>query len=508
MTRGGARYDGQPKLNLKKVFAVLIVFIVIIMCIVLIFKFAKKDSKTDTKVVANSYVTVYTGGKWGVINSKGETIVEPNYDDMIIIPDSTKPVFICQTNVNLEDKTYDSKAIDEKEKPLFESYDKVEVLQNIDDNNVISYDTNALRVLKDGKYGLINFSGKELLKCEYDAINPLKGVKNSLVTYKDNKYGLVDNSGNVIIESDYQEITSLTDKYEDGYIVKDANGNYGLINYNKKQVLECKYSKIFNVYGSDLYVVRRNGNIQLINSNGDVKAENKFDKVVSIDGGNVIIEKDSKYGVMTSDGKVTIEMAYDDLSYVFEGKYIAKKSGKYGIIDLSNETKVDFKYKNMIYMKEENFIEADKEDGMTDLIDSNLEVKATGIVSEINTTKGYLKVRTDNEYKYYNFKLENKTSKDIFTTNTLFLDKKDGKYGFIDKNGVVIVDYTYDDATEQNDYGYAAVKSDGKWGTIDQAGKLVVTPSYDLEQNTVINFLGKWHLAADLNANYYTDEKE
>lgn len=508
MARNGARYDAQPKLNLKKVFAVLIVFIVIIMCIVLIFKFAKKDGKTDSKVIANSYITVYTGGKWGVVNSKGETIIDPSYDDMIIIPDSSKPVFICQTNVNIEEGKYDSKAIDEKAKQLFDSYEKVEALQNIDNNNIVSYDTNALRVLKNGKYGLINFSGKELLGCEYEAINPLKGVKNSLVTYKDGKYGLVDNSGNVIIENKYQEITPLTDKYEDGYIVKDGDGNYGLINYNKKQVLECKYGKIYNVYGSDLYVVRRNGNTQLINSDGEVKLENKFTTVKSIDSGNLIIEKNSKYGVITSEGDTKIEAIYDELSYAFEGNYIGKKSGKYGIINLNNETKVDFTYNNMIYMKEENFIEADKEDGNTDLIDSSLEVKVTGIVSEINTSKGYLKVRVDGEYKYYNFKLENKTSKDIFTTNTLFLDKKDGKYGFVDKNGIVIVDYVYDDATEQNDYGYAAVKSDGKWGTIDQAGKVVVSPSYELAQNTIISFLSKWHLAPDLNANYYTDENE
>ena len=28
-----------------------------------------------------------------------------------------------------------------------------------------------------------------------------------------------------------------------------------------------------------------------------------------------------------------------------------------------------------------------------------------------------------------------------------------GKYGFVDKNGKVVVDYIYDDATEQNEYG-------------------------------------------------------
>lgn len=508
MAKRGRRYDGEPKLNIKKVIAVLIVFIVIIMCIVLIVKFAKPAQKTETKTVANSYIPVYTGGKWGIINSKGETIIEATYDEMILVPDSTKPVFIYQTNVNLEENTYESKAIDDKSNALFTSYAKVEALQNIDSNNMVSYDTNALKVSDGSKYGLINFSGKELLAMEYDSIEPLKGVKNSLLTVKEGKYGLVDNSGNVIIDNLYTEILPLTNKYEDGYVVKDSNGKYGIINYNKKQILECKYSEIYSVYGNNYYAVSESGNKELVNSNGDIKLLNKFDNVISIDGDNVIIEKSGKYGIVTIDGETKVETIYEDLAYISGENYIAKKDDKYGIINTSNEVKIDFNYTNITFMKDENFIEADKEDGNTDLLDSNLNIKVTGIVSEINSSKGFIKVRVDNEYKYYNFKLENKTSQEIFKTNTLFLDKKNGKYGLVDKNGVVIVDYIYDDATEQNDYGYVAVKSNGKWGAIDQSGKVIVTPSYELAQNTVISFIGKWHLAPDLNANYYTDENE
>ena len=32
--------------------------------------------------------------------------------------------------------------------------------------------------------------------------------------------------------------------------------------------------------------------------------------------------------------------------------------------------------------------------------------------------KGYVKVRVNNENKYYNFRLEERTAQDIFTTNT------------------------------------------------------------------------------------------
>ena len=212
MASRGRRYDGEPKLNVKKVLAVLIILAVIVMCIVLIVKFATDDSSTEIKTVANSYITVFSENKWGVINSKGETIIQPTYDDMIIIPDPTKAVFIVQSDVNLETGTYNSRAINDKGEEIFTSYQRVEALQNIDSSNMITYDTTALKVFNGEKYGLINFNGTEILSPTYDSIMPLSGVRNSFVTSKDGLYGLVDNSGNVIIDNLYTEISSLTDK--------------------------------------------------------------------------------------------------------------------------------------------------------------------------------------------------------------------------------------------------------------------------------------------------------
>ena len=43
----GRRYDGEPKLNLKKVFAVVIAFIVIIMAIIMSVKVLTKAKNTE-----------------------------------------------------------------------------------------------------------------------------------------------------------------------------------------------------------------------------------------------------------------------------------------------------------------------------------------------------------------------------------------------------------------------------------------------------------------------------
>ena len=117
----------------------------------------------------------------------------------------------------------------------------------------------------------------------------------------------------------------------------------------------------------------------------------------------------------------------------------------------------------------------------------------------------YIKIRVNDETNYYTFKFEEKTNKDVLTDNTLFLVKKDGKYGYINKDGEQVVDCIYDDAMEQNEYGFCAVKKDGKWGCLKSDGAVLLTPSVELNDNLVIDFIGKWHLDSNLELEAYTD---
>lgn len=505
----GKRYDGEPKLNIKKVIATALIFAVIIMLIVMGATVPKEaEPKVEVKMVTNSYKAVYTSGKWGVINSKGEIVVSPTYDEMIVIPNDRQPLFICQKDVDLDKGTYKSIAINDKSEQQFAQYDNVEIIQNIDNDGQVFYYDNTLKVEKEKKYGLINFDGKELLPCEFDSIDTVKYLKNSLITSKNGKIGLVDNGGNIIIDNEFAEIQALTTKYEDGYIVKNIEGKFGVINYNKKKVLECKYDAVMNVAGSNMYVVKEDNNTELINANGEVILKNKFEEAVSIDNENIVIKKDDKYGIIAKNGDAKVAANFQLLKYLFDGNYLAKKDNKYGIINLNNETIIDFIYKNITYMNEAGCIIAKEENGNTNIMNTQFEVKCKGIVSEINSKYKFIKVRENDNYKYYNFKLEEKSVQDVYPANTLYLAKQNGKYGFVNKKGIEIVNYLYDDATEQNDYGYAAVKKDGKWGVIDSTGKVVVEPTYELAQNTLISFIGRWHLAPDLNANYYTDTNE
>lgn len=501
----GRRYDKEQKLNIKKVIAVIMAIAVIIMFVIGIKTLLTQEDNYQEKAVIASYYPVYTNEKWGVIDQTGKIIIEPIYDEMITIPSIKNDLFICVYDVDYENDTYKTKVIDSKNKEKFTGYDLAEVIENKDSNNILWYEE-VLRVKKDNKYGLIDYNGKEILPTEYDSIEALEGVKNSLIIKKEEKVGLCDNQGNIIIEPEYKEIKAIGNDYKNGYVVINSDNKYGLVDFTKQVILEPKYEEVKTVTSTNTYVVKEEGKLKVINKDLETLVENKFDDVKQINNGNIVFVKNKKYGIMNTQGQITTKAEYDNIEYIFDNYYIAQKSGKYGIIDVNNQNVVPFDYEKISYRKEADFIEVEKKDAeSTEILNNKFEKQLEGIITEVNTDKEYIRVRIGDEYKYYNFKLEEKDVKELLNSNTIFLSKRDGKYGYVDKDGKVIVDYIYEDAKEQNSYGYAAVKKDGKWGAIDKDARQVSECKYDLENNVIIDFIGKWHMGEDANSYYYTD---
>ncbi len=498
----GRRYDEEPKLNIKKVFGVIVAIAVIVMIIVSIVNLVK-NSNSSTSVTTYTYYTAYEDGKFGVIDNDGNIIIEPTYDEMILIPDNSRAIFICIYDVNDEDGTYKTKVLNENNEEILTGYDTIEAIDNYDSKQNIWYEDNVLRVSKDGKYGLINFDGEEILSCDYDEITALESVTGNFIVKKDDKVGLVNDQGQTIISVEYSDILTLEEGYKNEYIIVNEDNEYGVISTIGTVLIEPQYEAVKYLGSSTLFAVKESGDWKIADTeDGTILLDEGYEDIVEVNSGYIIVmDSEGKYGVVTEENEQIIEPEYEDLEYAFSIYYIAEKDGKYGIINQENETVIDFEYLSMVYIESGGFIQADKTETESVVFDSNLSQKITGIISEINIDSGYLKVYEDDEYKYYNFKLEEKSSSDILTSNTLFLSKKDGKYGYVNKDGDVVVDYIYDDGTEQNSCGYAAVKIDGVWGSIDKAGVVSKEPSVDLDDSIYIDFIGEWHLSD--NGLYY-----
>ena len=110
----GKRYNGEAKLNMKKVLAVVIAMLVIVMFVFVIYKLITNGK--GERMTNDYYFTSFQDNKYGVINNKGEEVVTPSYQEYIVIPNNKKDIFLCTYDVDYAKNTYKTKALNSKNK--------------------------------------------------------------------------------------------------------------------------------------------------------------------------------------------------------------------------------------------------------------------------------------------------------------------------------------------------------------------------------------------------------
>lgn len=88
------------------------------------------------------------------------------------------------------------------------------------------------------------------------------------------------------------------------------------------------------------------------------------------------------------------------------------------------------------------------------------------------------------------------TQNKTIDSNSLFPVIQNGKWGYIDKTGKIVVEPQFDEAWSHTE-GLAGAKIRGRWGYIDKRGKIVVEPQFNnifgfSEGLAAIETGGKW----------------
>ena len=105
----------------------------------------------------------------------------------------------------------------------------------------------------------------------------------------------------------------------------------------------------------------------------------------------------------------------------------------------------------------------------------------------------YIKIYNETETQYFSKEGKPLQNTQVYPNNQLFVKIENNQYGFVDKEGKLIVNYQYDKALEFNAYGFAAVKKDGKWGVVNEQGEEIVAPTYELTNENEPFFIGKYY---------------
>ena len=429
------------------------------------------------------------------------------------------------------------------------------IYENID---TLQYKEGELVVKQDNKLGIININGYEIIKPEYDNIvadgyySSENGYKNdgyivSNTTDQGYRYGYINNKGEKILEPNYNELSRISYSDENKiYLLCAENGKYGVFE-GAKNIIPNEYQDISYIDGNDFFfflkgkkygVINLQGSMMLqvkylqIDVNGDymyVTDENSVQKVYDKKGNETEISpntailstnsnEDYKIHIDTTNGatvysiyqgetKLTTEN-YSYLEYLFDNYFIASNAqGKIGVIDANGNIKIEMKYDTLQKIAETNLIQTLETATQNTTIYSkefNLVAQMTNATVE-KMDNDLIKIYNTETTQYFDYSGVQKQNTEVYPNNSIFAKKENGKWGFVGKEGNVVVDYQFDEATEVNEYGYAGVKKDGKWGVIDRNGNIIVDCIYEISNQENPNFIGEYYEVSYGNGeSYYT----
>ncbi len=292
------------------------------------------------------------------------------------------------------------------------------------------------------------------------------------LSWKKKKYGFVDKTtGELVIPYKYDRV----EEFENGLAIAYKE-NSGLINAEGKEVLPFEYFAIYKVKCPNiLYVLAIQDKTEspfsleptlagLADSTGRIILPCEYKSLKN--AGNLFTfkkrlnENSTGLGIINNKGQIIVPPNagnYPEPTFKNVAERVAfEKDGilKYGAIGKSGEVVVPFEYKSLF-------------------INSDLIV-ATDFNSKCHLFSISGKVLSNDTFDDYS----NKNGKIELWDNSVKL-KKDGKWGFFDKNGM-IVPCEYDEIPEDFRYGFMTVVINNRYGLVNRKGKRVVPCLYDI----------------------------
>ena len=479
----------------------------------------------------------YIDEEYKVLDSKGK--------DIFTEFSNVYPILISDTSLEMEKHVlcYEENGkcglVDFEGKKLTGPiYEKVESLKN---------KPGCILVKKDGLYGVLDSYGNTIVDIKYNSVksdefcSETEGYLKTgyIVTEKTTTgiiYGYIDYNGKMLVEPKYENITRALEyqNEEDVYLIFMNKGKKGVIK-NQKVIIKPTFQAINYYDQSDVFIVNKNGKYGFYDNEGDEILKASF-SAYSIAGDYISVKKDedmmlydlhgnlvnsNNYRSISETGnpsyfiaqdeqgyysiiskETEIKNNYTNITYAFDNFFVfTTEEGLSGVLDLYSGIEVEAEYDYIIVLENAKALEARKEN-IVDMYSKNIEKVLTmenGIVESVN--KDYTAIYSDKELTYINSNGEIVPNTEVYKDHKLYsYQAEDGKWGYKDASGNVVVDCRYDLVSELNQYGYAGIYQEGKWGVIDASGKVVVVPSYELNTYYMPSFMDKYLLQEQYGA--------
>ncbi len=313
----------------------------------------------------------------------------------------------------------------------------------------------------------INPEGKRVLLVPYQDAESFRAGKAKV--YKGDKYNYINKKGKLL--GQWQELP-------DDYHIVEHNGKFGYINKNDHLVIPYKFDYGYDFVGG-IAKVKVHNKWGYINTKGELITD-LFDEISNFQNNIATARQGDKYALIARNGKI-LSAWYDHIYPFHQDIARVRLNNKYSFINNNGER-----------ITEQWFDDAD------DFFGGLAKIKLDGKWGFINT-EGKIIVKPQYEWassfiggiakvsKNGEFTLINNQGKQItdwfdrifFFSEGLAVVAKDGKWGYIDINGHVVIPLQYDRAFAFTD-GKALVIKGNKQFYIDKQGQALETDSHSI----------------------------
>ncbi|MBR5920233.1 MAG: WG repeat-containing protein [Bacteroidales bacterium] len=385
----------------------------------------------DAKPFYQGYAWVRKSSYWGIIDYKGNRVLNFVYKDIERLSESLH-----------KGRRKDHWELIDYTGAILGSFDTIEGLVK-----------NKIKASKNGKCGYINERGEPVIPFEFDTIEEF--VEGKARAEKDWKWGYINERGEelydhktlsngfIVYSSSFKSRCGLMNETEeritglDYYTIEDffngrakakKDSKWGCINERGETLIPFEFDAIGD-FVSGRAKARKNCQWGYIDEEGITIIPFEYDEIGDLVNGNIKANKKkgwqkNGWGIINEKGEIIIPLEHEDVGIFTNGIVKVKKDGKWGFVNEKGEVMIPFKY-----------------DSAGDFADNGMAAVATTPISTC--------------YDYWHYRLVK------------------NKWGYINKKGETVIPFEFDDANIFIN-GKAKAKKNGRWGYIDENGNEII----------------------------------
>ncbi len=302
--------------------------------------------QTDNNMIKGYYVM--KNGKWGCVDSFGNTVIDFIYDALDKFDERGRARIIYNGKFGIID--CGGRII------IPPAYDYLYPFASL-----------SVTVARLGnKYGAIDLNGSVAIPFDYNYIYSFNNSPTT-VAYKDNKFSIISTDGHSLSDKKY----SYIEEFKHGSALAYSSG-YGYIDHMGNEIIPCIHSEVKQGTALSIFL-KKDGKWALYSPFGENLTGYIYTNAGEFENGLSAVSindgTSNKYGYVNDSGDVIIPFKYTTAQKFKYGKAIVSLGSSYGIIDIEDRAVIPFEYSGFNPSYDYNVIAAADKSSKWGLID-------------------------------------------------------------------------------------------------------------------------------------------